>query len=399
MAEKTKDIGFRKRIFDIIQIGNRDDLPSVLADYIISVAIITNIIALYVGTFELPPGLYSVIHVIEYTTLGIFIVEYALRVWTADYLFPKSDPIAARFRYIFSFFGMVDLLSILPYFIAMMPWGMVVFRILRVFRVLRLFKINARHDAFNIVVEVLAAKRRQIASSVIIVMTMMLASSLLMYGLEHDAQPEVFKNAFSGLWWSVSALLTVGYGDIYPITTLGKIAAIVLSFLGVGLVAIPTGIISAGFVEQYTKMKPIDNISTSTDLQFITISIEDTPPWVGKQLKNIMLPPELLVVAVVRGNRVLVPKGTTIICKEDELILGALEYMGEHGIMAREFLINDSHPWKGEMIRDLELPDDRVIVCIIRHGKATIPKGTTIFHSGDMVSVCEHKYSTPGRRT
>ena len=88
----------------------------------------------------------------------------------------------------------------------------------------------------------------------------MLASSLCMYSVEHDAQPEVFRNAFSGVWWSMSTLLTVGYGDIYPITTLGRLMAICIAYLGVGVVAIPTGIISAGFVEQYQRKSSISNI-------------------------------------------------------------------------------------------------------------------------------------------
>ena len=81
-----------------------------------------------------------------------------------------------------------------------------------------------------------------------------------MYSVEHDAQPEVFRNAFSGVWWSMSTLLTVGYGDIYPITTLGRLMAICTAYLGVGVVAIPTGIISAGFVEQYQRKSSISNI-------------------------------------------------------------------------------------------------------------------------------------------
>ena len=89
------------------------------------------------------------------------------------------------------------------------------------------------------------------------IVMLMIASSLCMYSIEHNAQPEAFKNAFSGIWWSVSTLLTVGYGDIYPITTLGKFMAIVIAFLGVGMVAIPTGIISAGFVEHYSRIKQL----------------------------------------------------------------------------------------------------------------------------------------------
>ena len=129
----------------------------------------------------------------------------------------------------------------------------VIFRMLRVARIFHLFRLNAKYDSFNIITTVLYEneKRNQIISSVFIVFILMLASSLCMYSVEHEAQPTVFRNAFSGIWWSMSTLLTVGYGDIYPVTTLGRIMAICIAYLGVGAVAIPTGIISAGFVEQY----------------------------------------------------------------------------------------------------------------------------------------------------
>ena len=97
---------------------------------------------------------------------------------------------------------------------------------LRVVRIFHLFRLNARYDSFNVITAVLYEKRNQIMSSVFIVLILMLASSLSMYSVEHDAQPDVFRNAFSGIWWSKSTLLTVGYGDIYPITTLGRIMAI-----------------------------------------------------------------------------------------------------------------------------------------------------------------------------
>ena len=127
-------------------------------------------------------------------------------------------------------------------------------------RIFHLFRLNARYDSFNVITTVLYEKRNQIISSVFIVVIPMLASSLCMYSVEHDAQPEVFRNAFSGVWWSMSTLLTVGYGDIYPITTLGRLMAICIAYLGVGVVAIPTGIISAGFVEQYQRKSSISNI-------------------------------------------------------------------------------------------------------------------------------------------
>lgn len=113
---------------------------------------------------------------------------------------------------------------------------------------------------------VLKEKKNQILSSVFIAGMLMLAASLCMYSAEHAAQPEAFRNAFDELWWSVSALLTVGYGDIYLITITGKIMAIVISLLGAGTVAIPDGIISAGFVEQYIKAQETGKDSLTADL-------------------------------------------------------------------------------------------------------------------------------------
>lgn len=149
----------------------------------------------------------------------------------------------------------------------------------RVVRIFRLFRINAYYDSLNVITQVLTSKAQQLLSSVFIILVLMTASSLCMYSLEHDAQPQVFSNAFSGIWWAVSTLLTVGYGDIYPITTLGKIFGILITFLGVGTVAIPTGIISAGFVDQYSRIKRISEYGTEADIHFIRIHL--TPGTAG----------------------------------------------------------------------------------------------------------------------
>ena len=153
---------------------------------------------------------------------------------------------------------MIELLTIVPLFFLS---GFVVFRMLRVVRIFHLFRINASVDSFNVTVQVLKEKKNQILSSVFIAGVLMLAASLCMYSAEHAAQPEAFRNAFDGLWWSVSSLLTVDYGDIYPITITGKIMAIVISLLGAGAVAL-----SAGFVEQYTKAQETGKESVTADL-------------------------------------------------------------------------------------------------------------------------------------
>lgn len=246
----------KKRIFEIIQIGRETDIPSRIFDYLVMGAILVNIFIALFSTFEVSENYKSILYMVECVTVIFFTIEYILRVWTADYLFPEKKYARSIFKYIFSPSGIIDFLSFFPFYLPFfIPEGIVVFRIFRIVRILRLFRINRYYDALNLITDVLLRKKNQLLSSIFIILVMMLSASLLMYNIEHDAQPEVFKNAFSGFWWAASTLLTVGYGDIYPITIAGKICGIIITFLGVGMVAIPTGIVSAGFVEQVNMIK------------------------------------------------------------------------------------------------------------------------------------------------
>ena len=202
----------KKKVFNIIQIGDKSNRLSRLFDIFIAIVICANILVTFLQTFDELAFLFPAFHVIEVITILIFCVEYILRIWTADYLYPDKSEFRSRLRFLISFDGIIDLLTILPFFFLS---GMVIFRMLRVARIFHLFRLNARYDSFNVITTVLYEKRNQIISSVFIVLILMLASSLCMYSVEHDSQPEVFRNAFSGIWWSMSTLLTVGYGDIY----------------------------------------------------------------------------------------------------------------------------------------------------------------------------------------
>ncbi len=301
MSVKEEKPFSKHRIFEIIQIGNRTDTPSRIFDYVIMALIIANILAMFLDTFEPMQPWHGLFRFIETVTVAIFIVEYILRLWTACYLYPERTSIRAALRFMRSFDGVVDLLTILPFFFLS---GFVVFRMMRVVRILRLFKINANFDSFNVITSVLYEKRKQLASSIFIILILMLAASLSMYSAEHEAQPEQFKNAFSGIWWSVSTLLTVGYGDIYPITLAGKIMAIVITFLGVGVVAIPTGIISAGFVEQYTELS---NNTNEADIHLQSVIIDMDSAWIGKTMEEVDREFGYAIVLCKRGNATFLP--------------------------------------------------------------------------------------------
>ena len=238
----------RKRIFEIIEVGKDYDYPSRIYDFINALTIIINLFVSILYTFaEIRAQHGALLLCIERITVAFFAADYLLRLWTASFLYPQKSEGRAILKYITSFTGIIDMLSFLPYYLPIFfPTGTVAFRMIRIVRIFRLFRIDAYYDSLHVITEVIRGKSQQLVSSVFIILILMVASSLCMYSLEHEAQPDVFTSAFSGIWWAASTLLTVGYGDIYPITTAGKIFGIFITFLGVGMVAIPTGIISAG---------------------------------------------------------------------------------------------------------------------------------------------------------
>lgn len=310
----------KKRIFDIIQIGKRDDFASRAFDLFIVCAIIANIAILFLETFEELETFLPVLHVIEGITIMIFVAEYLLRVWTAEYLYPRTGKGKAILRFLVSFDGIVDLCTILPFFFLS---GLAALRMLRVVRIFHLFRINSRYDSFNVIASILKEKRNQLASSVFIIVMLMIASSLCMYSAEHEAQPQVFRNAFSGIWWSMATILTVGYGDIYPVTILGQCMAIVISFLGVGVVAIPTGIISAGFVERYTQLQN-QSKNRGGVRGTVSITVDEESPFVGRRVREAEEKYRIDIVVFFRDGAVIVPGDYTEIMVGDILIYQAL---------------------------------------------------------------------------
>ena len=326
------------------------------------------------------------LNTVEIVTSAFFAVDYVLRVWTARCLYPTLTPGKATVRYVSSIGGLIDLASFLPTFLPVFfPSGMVAFRMFRVVRIFRLFRINAYYDSLHVITEVLRGKRQQLLSSVFIILTLMLASSLCMYSLEHEAQPEVFRNAFSGIWWSVSTLLTVGYGDIYPITTAGKIFGIVITFLGVGMVAIPTGIISAGFVDQYSRIKRISEYGQTSDVHFIQVHLRKRDAWVGKTIRDAGLPGGVIAAAIQRNGRIVMPRGDTVLQAGDTLVLGAQGFRNDQHIDLKEITLRRQNPWVGQHIRELDISRRTLIVLVRRDGKALIPHGDLRLREGDTV--------------
>lgn len=376
----------KKRVFDIIQIGNRKDFISSAFDLFIVIVIVLNLSVTLLQTFDELAPYSGLLDTIELLTIIVFTIEYILRVWTADLLYPDKSYLGAILAFVFSLYGLIDFLTFFPYYLPIVfPMGAVAFRMFRVIRIFRLFRVNAQYDAFNVIINVLNDKKNQLISSICLILIFMVAASLCMYSLEHEAQPEQFANAFSGIWWSVSTLLTVGYGDIYPVTTLGKLMAIVISFLGVGMVAIPTGIISAGFVEQYTKLRMMAFHSEEHELKFVTSVIPQGHSWCGKKVKEVAFPPQIILVTIIRAGEALVPNGDTVMVENDTLVIGAKHYRGDEYINLKEIIIKEEHEWIGKQIKDLDISRQELIVMIRRKRRTIIPNGATYIKEGDAV--------------
>lgn len=377
----------RRRAFEIIEVGGAGDYSSRAYDIVSALAIVVNLAASVLYTFEDVQSVWGGwLVVTEGTTVAFFALDYVLRVWTAKFQSPDLPEPRAVWKYVTSFTGIVDLLSFLPYYLPVFfPAGAVAFRMFRVIRIFRLFRINAYYDSLNVITEVIASKRQQLFSSVFIILVLMLASSLCMYSLEHEAQPEVFTNAFSGIWWAASTLLTVGYGDIYPITTVGKVFGIFITFLGVGMVAIPTGIISAGFVEQYSRLKRISELAREEDIHFIKLHLERRDSWVGRAISELGLPHGVIVAAIQRGREIIVPRGDVVLLEQDTLVLGAESFQDDRHIDLKEIVLRRHNPWNGQYIRDLDISRQTIIVMIKRKGKMLIPRGDLKLLEGDKI--------------
>ena len=390
----------RKRLYDIIEVGNDGDFISTAYDMLNVLTILLNLTVSILLTFEQIAGKYGpVLLVLEELTYLFFGVDFFLRLITARYLYPGATDARAAGRYLRSFMGIVDLLSFLPYYLPVVfPAGLATFRMFRVVRIFRLFRINVYYDSLNVIMEVIISKKQQLLSSFFIILVLMVAASLSMYSIEHEAQPEVFNNAFSGIWWSVSTLLTIGYGDIYPITTLGKIFSIVITFLGVGMVAIPTGIISAGFVDQYSRVKRLDEYGTESDIRFIKLHLQEGDAWRGRRIRDLELPAGLLVAAVQRREGVVVPRGDVVLEAGDTLVLGAESIRGDQQIELKEMVLKKHNPWIDEAIRDLDISRRTIFVMVKRGGREIIPRGDLVLQEGDTVILYTQRHLRDAER-
>ena len=247
----------KKRVFEIIGKAEDGDKASQIFDWSIMALIALSIISIILESFaSIYDKYHPVFQVFEIITVVVFTIEYLLRIWTADLLYPESKH--PRLKYVFSVMAIIDLLAILPFYVPFISADLRflrMMRLLRLFRLLRVFKLGRYFEALQIIVKVIKTSGPQLIMSVAICFFVMLFSAIIMYTVENPVQPEQFPNVISSLWWAICTLTTVGYGDVYPITHIGRFFASLISLVGIGIIAIPTGIIAAGFNQVITREK------------------------------------------------------------------------------------------------------------------------------------------------
>lgn len=224
-----------------------------LFNQFVYVLVVINVLALCINTFEEAKEYSRYFHILEFVLTIVFTIEYFLRCVIA-YVQGRL------FNYIFSILGIVDLISILPYYLPI-PKGhhSNFLKIIRLFRLLTMFKVYRYSEHVKTIVDVIYHKRGDLIATFVSIFFVIIFCSYATFVLEHEVQPEKFKNILDALWWGIATIATIGYGDTMPLTLGGKVIASFLTLLGVGLVAIPSAILSAGFVELQNDKKSRKN--------------------------------------------------------------------------------------------------------------------------------------------
>lgn len=185
---------------------------------------------------------------VTYVSSFVFLVEYIARILSAPALYPGRKAVKARLKYTFSFYGFVDFVAVLPCILTYIYWDTEVVHVIILPYIFIIFKLIRHSRSFRIIGRALSAVKEELETAYTASFITICFSAILMYYIERGAQPEIFKNIGDGIWWAIITFATVGYGDIYPVTPLGKLLGCIICLVGVAMVAIPTGIISSSFI-------------------------------------------------------------------------------------------------------------------------------------------------------
>lgn len=280
---------WQQRIWDILDAAPEGDRLSQLESAFMLTLILLNAFAVVVGTVESVAEAYSQwLSAFEVFSIVIFTLEYVGRLWSCVVVEKYAQPVFGRLRFAVSFDALVDFLSILPFYLSFLVLDLRILRLLRLFRLFRLLKLTRYASALVLLKDTLHARRAELGVTMLLLLIVLIVAATLMYFAEKNAQPDKFADIPSAMWWAVITLTTIGYGDVFPVTVMGKFIGSFIAILGIGFVALPTGIISVGFVEE---LRAYRERLKKEKQQHDTQSVMCRCPHCGKELE-LRLPSE-----------------------------------------------------------------------------------------------------------
>ena len=248
--QKTK-----RRTYEILCKAEEGDLASKVVDWIIVLLVLLTAVTVVLGSYQdIEQRYHGIFHLLEVIIIVSFTTEYLLRLWTADLLYPEAKH--PRLKYIFSMMAIIDLAAVLPFWLPFLSVDFRVLHLLRIFHALRLlsvFKLGRYFDAFEMIVRVLRKTKTQLVMFLFLLCFSVLFSAIILFLIENPAQPDAFPNVVSTLSWAVSVLTAGGSSAVHPVTAMGRMIENLFSIVGVVMVAIPSGILAAGFVTEMTE--------------------------------------------------------------------------------------------------------------------------------------------------
>lgn len=223
----------------------------------IIILIILNVTAVMLETVQsIHEKYFQFFHIFDVVSVIIFSVEYVLRVWSSNHDIRYKHSVHGRLRYMVSTDALIDLLAILPFYLhVFIGFDLRVLRILRLLRFFRLFRLTAYMKSAKMVRNVFKSRANELKLSLVLIIFLIIIASCLLYFAEHLAQPKVFSSIPATIWWSIVTITSVGYGDMVPVTILGKTLTGIIALSGLAILALPAGIITAGFLEEIGKIK------------------------------------------------------------------------------------------------------------------------------------------------
>lgn len=249
----------RKRVYEIIEAAAGDRLGRAFDTFIVTL-IAVNVLAVILETVGVLAERYGdFFRILEVVSVVIFSLEYVLRLWTCTINERFGRAVVGRLRFSLTPLVLVDLGAVLPFYLPMLiPLDLRFLRVLRLIRIFRMFKVARYFESLKILGNVFKAKKEELVITGFILGIILVLISSLVYYVENKAQPGAFSSIPQAMWWGIAALSTVGYGDVYPVTSIGKVLGSVAALLGIGMFALPTGILSSGFAEEIRKRRDND---------------------------------------------------------------------------------------------------------------------------------------------